>query len=85
MPQALVANTNQPIYKIHLKYLMRAYNLKNDKKRLCDPNFDNERSQFLVQNSPERKFFCQVLGKEKLQLDTKMPLKNLSYHPFREF
>ena len=36
---------------------MRAYNLKNDKKRLCDPNFDNERSQFLVQNSPE--LFCQ--------------------------
>ena len=61
MPQALVANTNQPIYKIHLKYLMRAYNLKND-----NLNFDNE-SQFLVQNSPERKFFCQdqVLGKEK--------------------
>ena len=46
MPQALVANTNQPIYKIHLKYLMRAYNLKND-----NLNFDNE-SQFLVQNSP---------------------------------
>ena len=40
---------------------MRAYNLKND-----NLNFDNE-SQFLVQNSPERKFFCQdqVLGKEK--------------------
>ena len=55
-------------------------------KRDC-VNFDNERSQFLVQNSPERKFFCQdqVLGKEKLQLDTKMPLKNLSNHPFREF